>query len=337
LFKLPKLIKYASILLVLWVASASAAEPLTFFRIGTGPSTETLYRFGTAISAGISRPPGGSPCDEGGICGVPGLIAVTQSKSGSLENIKAIRDGQLESALVSADMAFWAYVGRGPFQEDGAFDDLRVITNLTPVKAHIIVRKDSSYQLVNDLKNARVSIGQADTGESYTAKIMLRAHKLELDKMSLVNMRPGPASDAITNSTIDAMILFGTDPVSVISDLTRNTDIRILPFTNVTIRKVQNLYPFIRRSDILANTYQNVPPTKTFQLGVQWIVHKNADPELIAAITKAFWQGQTEEIFKNDNPNITFPGKDYAVPYGWGAPLHSGAKNYYSEIDIFKE
>ena len=130
--KLPNLFLNLIVCLLCASQASNAADPLTFFRIGTGASTETLYRLGTAISAGISRPPGGSPCDEGGICGVPGLIAVTQSKSGSLANLKAVRDGQLEAALVSADMAFLAFVGRGPFAEEGSFDDLRIIANLTP-------------------------------------------------------------------------------------------------------------------------------------------------------------------------------------------------------------
>lgn len=337
MYKLTKLI-FNSVLCLLFAASTlQAAEPLSFFRIGTGPSTETLYRLGTAISAGISRPPGGSPCDEGGVCGVPGLIAVAQSKSGSLANIKAVRDGKLEAALVSADMAFWAYVGRGPFTKDGPFDDLRIIANLTPVKAHIIVRKNSPYRSIKDLQNARVSTGEENTGENYTAKIILQAHKLKIDEMNLLHMRPGPASDGIINSTVDAMIIFGTEPVALISDLTRYVDIRLLPFTNVTLRKVQNLYPFIRRADIPLDTYPDVKPTKTFQLGVQWIVHKNADPELIEAITRAFWQGQTEKIFKNDAPDTVFPNKKFAVPYGWGAPLHIGAKSYYTEAGIYKK
>ena len=190
--------------------------------------------------------------------------------------------------------------------------------------------------MVNDLKNATVSIGEMNTGQSYTAKVVLRAHRLSLDEMVLVNLRPGSATDALTNSTIDAMILFGTEPISVISDLTRYTDIRLLPFTNLTLRKLQNIYPFIRRADIPLNTYRNVTPTTTFQLGVQWIVHKNADPKLIEAITRAFWQGQTEEIFKNDNPDIAFPVKKLAIPRGWGAPLHDGAKVYYKEAGLFQ-
>ena len=85
-----------------------AQDDTTFFRIGTGPAADTEYALGSSIAAGITNPPGSRPCHQGGSCGVPGLIAVAQTKSGSIENLQAIGSGNLESALVHSDML--AYV-----------------------------------------------------------------------------------------------------------------------------------------------------------------------------------------------------------------------------------
>ena len=46
------------------IGTAEAAEAgLTFFRIGTGPTATASYALGTAISAGISKPPRSPACD----------------------------------------------------------------------------------------------------------------------------------------------------------------------------------------------------------------------------------------------------------------------------------
>ncbi len=329
---------YLSIFLLYAIHPSKAEDELNFFRIATGPSTENFYRMATAISAGISNPPDNSKCNKKHSAGCieTGLVAVAQSKSGAFANIAAIKNGKIESAIIPANMAFWAYNGRGPFIKDQAFDDLRVIANLSPVKAHIIVTKNSSYTTINDLINAKISIGGKNSFKSHMAKIMLRANNLDIDKMNLIYMRPGPAADAIINSTIDAMILFGNEPIYVIKDMIKHAKIRILSFNNIALRKTQIIHPFIGHAEIAANTYNNIEPIKTFQLGVQWVVHKNAGIDLIYAITKKFWQGESKAIFKNANPNIKFPNINDAVIYGSGPPLHEGAKKYYKGIGLYK-
>ncbi len=328
---------YIIIIFIYAIPISQANDELNFFRIATGASTENLYRMATAISAGISNPPDSGLCnDSDQKCGNAGLVAVAQSKSGAFANIKAIANGQIESAIISADVAFWAYSGRGPFGNDKAFDDLRVIANLSPIKAHIIVAKNSPYKKINDLQNAKIAIGGKNTSKSHMVKIILKANGLNIDDMNLIYMRPGPATDALTSSAIDAMALFGNEPIYVIKDMIKYANIRILPFDNIALRKIQMVHPFIEHAEIAINTYGNIAPIKTFQLGVQWVVNKNIDSELIFEITKKLWQGQSKYIFNNANPDIKFPNISDAIPYGYGPPLHTGAKKYYKEIGLYK-
>ena len=61
--------------LVFGLASGVVAQDLKFFTIGTGGTAATYYPVGGVIANAISNPPGSRPCEEGGSCGVPGLIA----------------------------------------------------------------------------------------------------------------------------------------------------------------------------------------------------------------------------------------------------------------------
>ena len=94
-------------------AGAAQAQEPQFFRIGTGGTAGTYYPIGGLIANAISAPPGSRPCEEGGACGVPGLIATALSANGSVANVNAIAGGTLESGFSQSDVATWAQTGTG--------------------------------------------------------------------------------------------------------------------------------------------------------------------------------------------------------------------------------
>ena len=144
------------ILTVLLTALAGAdrgsAQDVKFFRIGTGGTSGTYYPIGGIIANIISNPPGSLDCDKGGSCGVPGLVAVVQSSSGSIVNVEGIASGAIELALSQADIAYWAYNGSGLFHHDEPNQALRSIANLYPESLHVVVLRYSG------IKKARKSV-----------------------------------------------------------------------------------------------------------------------------------------------------------------------------------
>ena len=312
--------------------SSAKEERLTFFRIGAGPTTETLYALSTAISAGISRPPGSLPCNEGGVCGVPGLIAVAQSKSGSIENLFAMMRGELESALVRADVAFQAYHGGGPFKYEGPQENLRVIADLTPVSLHVAVRKDSDIKSIADLKGKTVSVGSRGSGTRHLTLIVLRTNGLAPRDLTLRYMRPGPAADALFHDELDAIMLIGAAPVGALTDLSERLQIRLLSLDGYARRQVFSLYPFIESDRIEADIYEGVGAANTVKMGVHWVVWKDTDEDLVQEITQALWQSDTRQLFVRNNPKHEFPKLEAGIP-DEGLPSHPGALRYYKQLD----
>lgn len=312
------------------LANRAEEEALTFFRIGTGPTAETLYAFGAAIAAGISRPPGGSPCDQGGICGVPGLIAVAQSKGGSIENLESLADDEVESALVHADMAYWAYNAAGPFKHRPPFTSLRVIANLTPVMMHVAVRADSDIQSFDDLRGRAVSLGPSGSGTVSNALLLLRTHGIPLEDLRPHFLHPGPASDALASGEIDALFEIGGAPIEALAALAERRPIRLLPIDGYEARQMQSLYPFLRDGEIRGDLYKGVPPTATLSLGVQWVTRSEQPAELIEAIARALWSGPSKELYLIDNPQSRFPTVEEAAQET-AVPFHAGAKTYYDQ------
>lgn len=312
-----------------WIGAAQA-DALRFFRIGTGPTADTLYYLATAIAAGISRPPGGVPCDSGGICGVPGMIAVAQSRSGSYDNLLALADGSTESALVHADMAYWAYTGQGLFKERGPMRELRALANLIPIQMHIVVPANSPIYSVTDLAGRRVGVGLAGSGTANNADYVLQGYGLDFNRIQPVHLRIGPAMDALRAGRIDAFFLASAAPVEAIQDLQVTVDIRLLPIASTVLEQLTAHYPFFTSATIPADTYRGVTTTETVGLGVYWVVRQDLDETLANDITRALWQGQSEETFLADNPGQRFADRAHATEVR-GIPLHPGARRYYQE------
>ena len=79
--------------LALGAVSPARAQEITFFRILTGGTVGTYFPIGGVIANAISNPPGSRPCNEGGSCGVPGLVATSVASNGSVANASAIGTG----------------------------------------------------------------------------------------------------------------------------------------------------------------------------------------------------------------------------------------------------
>ncbi|MCO5125962.1 MAG: hypothetical protein M9957_01165 [Rhodobacteraceae bacterium] len=87
---------------------------MAFFRIGTGGTGGTYYPIGGLLANAISNPPGSRACDEGGSCGVPGLIASALSANGSVANINAQSPAGRWNRLFAVRRGdVWAYTGTG--------------------------------------------------------------------------------------------------------------------------------------------------------------------------------------------------------------------------------
>ena len=82
------------------VAGPAAAQDPTFFRIGTGGAGGTYFPIGGTIANGISSPPGSRACEDGGQCGVPGLIAIAQSTTASVFNNAAVQNGERNGKVI---------------------------------------------------------------------------------------------------------------------------------------------------------------------------------------------------------------------------------------------
>jgi uncharacterized protein len=312
-------------------AQAQAQEP-RFFRIGTGPSDTSYFAAGTLISQVVSAPPGARECDRGGSCGVPGLVALSQTTTGSLANIDQVGAGRLESGLAQADVAYYAFHGTGMFRDRGATQSLRAIANLYREAMHIVVRADSPIRTLADLRGRAVSIGEPLSATRITARAILEAAGIPESALQLVGHGPAAAAEALRNGTIAAYFEMSGGPSQSIADLAGQMAIRLVAIDAAMAERLKRTLPFFRDATIAGDAYDNVGATTTLSLGVLWIVHANVSQETVHGLTRALFH-QNNRAALDLEPLGTQIKLETALE-GVGLTVHQGAALYYFEAGV---
>ncbi|HHI71544.1 MAG TPA: TAXI family TRAP transporter solute-binding subunit [Rhodobacteraceae bacterium] len=321
--------------LVAGAATMAAAQDLKFFTIGTGGTAYTYYPVGGVIANAISKPPGSRPCEEGGSCGVDGLIASAVSSRGSVDNINAIISGLRNSGFAQSDVAYWAYTGTGTREGKPPAEDLRAIAALFPEHIHLVALADSGINSVADLKGKRVSLDEPGSGTYVDANLILEAAGLSADDVQAEALKGGAASEALRNGKIDAFFVVAGYPTGSLVELASAVPIKLVPIDGEAAKALTDKYGFFASSDIPEGTYKDVGAVTTVAVGAQWLTSAKEDDELIYQITKALWNDKTRKLLDVGHAKGKTITLETALD-GIGIPLHPGAERFYKEAGLIK-
>jgi hypothetical protein len=316
-------------------ARPAAAQEPRFFRIATGAVDSSYFGVGTLIGNVVSSPPGARECDRGGSCGVPGLIAVTQTTAGPLANIEAIANKRFESALCQADIAYWAFHGSGMFRKQGAVDNLRAIAGLFPETMHIIVRTDRKIDDLRRLRGKTVSMGEPSSSTQLTAKAMLQTLGIPERDLKVQNLAPAQAADALKEGKLDAFFLMSGVPAPEIRELAAGGGIALLPIDGGNARKLSGAFPFFAEATISAQAYPGVAETPSLSVGVLWVVGAEVDEKIVYGLTRALFHPNNRRALDSGHPYGRLIRRDRALD-GVALQLHAGAALYYFEEGLIR-
>lgn len=321
----------------MFVASGAAAQEPQFFRIGTGGTAGTYYPIGGLIANAISNPPGSRPCEEGGSCGVPGLIATALSANGSVANVNAIAGGTLESGFAQSDVATWAQTGTGIWEDRDAVEKLRAIASLYPETIHLVASADSGIDSVDDLAGKRVSLDEPGSGTLVDARIILDAYGLSEDDIEASYLKPDQAAERMRDGAMDAFFFVGGFPAGAIAELASQDDITLVPITGEPAQGILDEYTFFAENTVPGGTYEGVDEdVQTISVGAQWVTSADQPEELIYEITKALWNENTRKLLDAGHQKGAQITAETALD-GIGIPLHPGAERFYREQGLISE
>ena len=311
-------------------------QDMRFFRIGTGGVGGTYYPIGGIIASAISNPPGSRPCEMGGSCGVPGLVAITQTSDGSVANLKQIVAGGYESGFVQSDIAHWAYTGTGTFSGKKPEKSIRAIANLYPESLHVVVRTDSGIETIAGLKGKSVSLDEPGSGTLVDARLLLEAFGLrEKYDIKARYLQSDSAAARLVEGKLDGFIAVAGYPSAAVRFALETGKARLLPLTGKPVERLVETHKFLTRSVLPAGVYRNTEPIPTISVNALWVVSERADAELIYQITRTLWNDKSRKLLDEGHEKGKYIRIETAVS-GLGIPLHKGAERYYRELGLIK-
>ena len=325
----------AAVLSAVAAGTALAQDP-TFFRIGTGSAGGTYFPIGGTIANGISAPPGARACDQGGQCGVPGLIAIAQSTTASVFNNTAVQNGELEAGLAAADVTRSMFLGEGKF--DGKpHPNLRIVANLYPEDLHLVLPKGQSVDSLSDLEGKRVGIAQAGSGTQVAVEMMLAEWGVTRDNMEEAELNNSQSAERLADGQLDAYFYAAGWPVSAMVQLSTTKGMELHSFSDDDLKKINDLIPAYIPSSIPANVYEGVDyEVKTPAVSALLVVSSELSEELVYGITKALWNDNTRKLLDNGHAKGKQITPDTALDgvSALGVPLHAGAEKFYKEAGL---
>ena len=301
---------------------SGAAQAQQFFRIGTGGTAGTYYPVGGMIANAVSQ---------------PGKLVVTaQASNGSLANVTGIAGGAIESGFSQADVASWAFTGKGVFEGKPSVSGLRLIANLYPESVHIVVRKGSGIKTVADLKGKRVALDEPGSGTLINARTILAAYGIKESDIKPEYIKPNQAGDKLKDGALDAFFFTGGSPAGAIAELaSAGGGIELLPIDGPQADAVRKSDGFFSPDVIADGTYKGVAATKTLAVGAQWVTSDKADAQAVYDITKALFGPAGQQAMGAGHAKGKFITKENAV-IGAGIPFHPGAERFYKEAGLIK-
>lgn len=302
----------------------------TFFQIATGPVSGTYMRVGETIAYVVSNPPGVARCEVVGRCGPFGLIATSRSSSGSVANALAVDARRVSSAIIQADIAQAAVVGRGPFVANGELKNLRAIARLHDETLHLVVSSRSRIRRLGDLVSRRVGIDSVKAATNFTVRSVLSAARISPMHLRLSFQTPEQAALDLANGKIDAFFVIGAVPIRAVDNLIRRKQARLVGIDARVVAAMTRANPMLTKVDLPADSYRGSRPVTTIGVASLWVVHKSLSGDLVRGVLRALWNPlNRSELARLGTLAQTM--KVQRAAENLPVPLHDGAQRFYAE------
>jgi hypothetical protein len=302
------------------VAATPAVAQEKFMTIGTGGQTGVYYVVGQSVCRLINR-----NANEHGIrCNAP-------SSGGSVANVNAIRNNEMDMGVVQSDIQYKAYAGTENFQDAGAFEDMRAMFALHGEPLTVVARQDANIKNVKDLKGKRVNLGNPGSGQRATMEVVMDALDWTRDDFSLVSeLDAAEQAAALGDNNIDAMVYVAGHPNGSIQEATTTVDAVIVSVTGEEIDELIAERPYYAKATIPGGIYRgNENDVQTFGVRATLVTSTKAPDDVVYETVKAVFENF--DRFKRLHPAFATLKEEEMIKEGLSIPLHDGAIRYYKE------
>lgn len=261
------------------------------------------------------------------------------SSAGSGENIKLMRDNEVQFGILQGLFGYYAWNGKGPLEKDGPQKDLRSVTMLWQNVEHFVIlaekAKTGTIIDIEGLKGERMAFGAKNSGTLGSNKFILENLGIDADKeFELVYGGYGPSIDAMQNGQIAGFGIPGGAPTGAITQVlaAMGDKIKVLEFTPEQAKKADGGFELYTPYVIKAGTYPGQEKDiNTIAQPNFLAVRADVDEDAVYQITKTIYENLP---FLNAIHKATKVMALEKALAGLPMPLHPGAARYFKEAGL---
>lgn len=319
-----------------------AAVAIAFFSANPARAAEERsYLLATATTGGTYYPVGVAISTLTKVKLQPkhkiGMSAINSAGSG--ENIKLLRDNEVQFAILQGLFGYYAWNGKGPLENDGPQKELRSVSMLWQNVEHFTILADKAktgtIADLENLKGERMALGAKNSGTIGSNKFLLGNLGLDAEKdFELVYGGYGPSADALQNGQISGLGIPGGAPTGAITRVmaAMGDKIKILDFTDEQAKKADGGFELYTRYVIKSGTYPGqAKDINTIAQPNFLAVRADVDEEAVYMITKTIYENLP---FLNAIHKATSVMALEKALAGLPMPLHPGAAKYFKEAGL---
>jgi TRAP transporter TAXI family solute receptor len=302
--------------------AAAPAPALTFFSVGSGDIDGNYYRVASAICAIINRDmPGEMRCSP-------------ESTAGSIYNLVALRDGELDIGIVQSDWQKHAVDGDSVFARSGPMSGLVGVMSLYDETFTVLARRDAGIASFRDLAGKRVDIGHPSSGRQATMRVVMDLYQMKTEDFSaLSELQTGPALAELCAGRVDATVLITGHPSASLQKTLETCDVELVSLTGAEIAGFVASHDEYNTAVIKAGTYPGLgADVPTFAVTATVVALSTADSAVVGKMV-------SETLENLGNLRLAAPvlrGLDPAQmrTEGFSVPLHPAAEAAFDAANV---
>jgi uncharacterized protein len=261
------------------------------------------------------------------------------SSAGSGENIKLMREKEVQFSILQGLYGAWAWDGNGEMKESGPQKYLRSVSMLWQNVEHFGLKTEyAKTGTADDLSNAKgkkFSIGKKNSGTEGSGRYILSGLGIDTDAtFDVAYLGYGPTADAIQNGTIAGFNIPAGVPAGAVTTAyaALGKDLTVLNFTDEQIKKANNGLTLWTPYVIPANTYPGQDKDiRTIAQPNFLAVNDDVDEDAVYKITKTIYENLP--FLQGIHKATKAMALNKAIE-GLPVPLHPGAARFYREQGI---
>ncbi|MDY2648673.1 TAXI family TRAP transporter solute-binding subunit [Pyramidobacter sp. SM-530-WT-4B] len=283
------------------------------FLMGTGSATGNYYSFGSVLAQVINSHTGAN-------------ITVS-STGGSVENVRLLKKGENEMALVQTDVNSYALNGVEQFAS-GAVTNFSAVTACYPEMVQIVASKSSGIKSVADMRGKRICVGAVGSGYEVAARQILGIYGMNYDDIDERFLSQSEGKNALQDDQIDAFFMCSGYPNANVTELSLMGKIEVISIDGEHLKLLQEKYPFYAPFTTPDDQYNLGHPVTSVAVMSMLVVLNEIGDDDVYAMTAAIYDHLDEiRALNKKGEYMSLEGAFRGIP----GNIHPGAARFYEE------